>query len=261
MKINDDELTDDSSTNQIVSTPPSIISTTTRAKDKAKWMLQKLTKILTPNRRPSVAYTQVNNTNDDDDELNDQQSPSNNIEMTGIVLEDVDLNEAHLSRNTTEEEEIITGISVALDLPPPWEISSSSSTTTSNSKNNSSSSSTNTTKQFGYKDGMQIIPTLLLASIALAVTGSVLDKAQHWAVFEARTAYFVAMPMLFGIKGNLDMTLASRLTSALHSGELTGNNRNDTGEQKINFLFFEFKYLTVLTYFIFFHLQILSRSY
>ena len=239
MKINDDELTDDSSTNQIVSTPPSIISTTTRAKDKAKWMLQKLTKILTPNRRPSVAYTQVNNTNDDDDddELNDQQSPSNNIEMTGIVLEDVDLNEAHLSRDATEEDEIITGISVALDLPPPWEISSSSSTTTSNSKNNSSSS-TNTTKQFGYKDGMQIIPTLLLASIALAVTGSVLDKAQHWAVFEARTAYFVAMPMLFGIKGNLDMTLASRLTSALHSGELTGNNRNDTGKAKNQFFYF-----------------------
>ena len=235
MKINDDELTDDSSTNQIVSTTPYIISTTTRAKDKAKWMLQKLTKILTPNRRPSVAYTQVNNTNDDDDELNDQQSPSNNIEMTGIVLEDVDLNEAHLSRDATEEDEIITGISVALDLPPPWEISSS--TTTSNSKNNSSSS-TNTTKQFGYKDGMQIIPTLLLASIALAVTGSVLDKAQHWAVFEARTAYFVAMPMLFGIKGNLDMTLASRLTSALHSGELTGNNRNDTGKAKKSFFYF-----------------------
>ena len=240
MKINDDELTDDSSTDQVVSTTPYIISTTTRAKDKAKWMLQKLTKILTPNRRPSVAYTQVNNTNDDDDDDDDdQQSLSNNIEMTGIVLEDVDLNEAHLSRNTTEEEEIITGISVALDLPPPWEISSSSSTTTSNSKNNSSSSSsTNTTKQFGYKDGMQIIPTLVLASIALAVTGSVLDKAQHWAVFEARTAYFVAMPMLFGIKGNLDMTLASRLTSALHSGELTGNNRNDTGEQKTNFSIF-----------------------
>lgn len=237
MKINDDELTDDSSTNQIVSTPPSIISTTTRAKDKAKWMLQKLTKILTPNRRPSVAYTQVNNTNDDDDELNDQQSPSNNIEMTGIVLEDVDLNEAHLSRDATEEDEIITGISVALDLPPPWEISSSTTTNSSNSKNNSSSS-TNTTKQFGYKDGMQIIPTLLLASIALAVTGSVLDKAQHWAVFEARTAYFVAMPMLFGIKGNLDMTLASRLTSALHSGELTGNNRNDTGKAKNHFFYF-----------------------
>jgi len=48
-------------------------------------------------------------------------------------------------------------------------------------------------------------------------------------MFERRTAYFVAMPMLFGIKGNLDMTLASRLTSALHSGML-GNAHEASSE-------------------------------
>ena len=40
-------------------------------------------------------------------------------------------------------------------------------------------------------------------------------------MFERRSAYFIAMPMLFGLKGNLDMTLASRLSSALHAGALS----------------------------------------
>ena len=45
------------------------------------------------------------------------------------------------------------------------------------------------------------------------------------------------------------------------SGVFLNDNLHRMGEQKINFLFFEVKYLTVLTYFIFFLLQILSRSY
>ena len=43
------------------------------------------------------------------------------------------------------------------------------------------------------------------------------------------------------------------------SGVFLNDNLHRMGEQKINFLFFEVKYLTVLTYFIFFF-QILSRG-
>ena len=75
--------------------------------------------------------------------------------------------------------------------------------------------------KFTVADGCQILPSLLVASAALAATGGLLDAAQHWSMFERRSAYFIAMPMLFGLKGNLDMTLASRLSSALHAGALS----------------------------------------
>ncbi len=74
------------------------------------------------------------------------------------------------------------------------------------------------------RDAYEIVPPLVLAAAALGATGVILDEAQHWSVFMRRTAYYIAMPMLFGIKGNLDLTQASRLSSAMHSGELSADN-------------------------------------
>ena len=52
-----------------------------------------------------------------------------------------------------------------------------------------------------------------------------LDITQHWPVFEENTAYFMAIPMLLGLKGSLDMTLASRLATASHSGFMDDKKR------------------------------------
>jgi solute carrier family 41 len=185
----------------------------TASKKRAAWILKKLKQgtadFLSPNWRTSQEYTKVER--DDEDNDNGEGSNSASIEMAN--LEDVDLDEYDSSEDAN------LGISAALDLPAPWKIESP--TRPSNASNSNTASSSSSSSKFGVRDGMQIVPTLLLASVALAITGSVLDQAQHWIVFQTRTAYFVAMPMLFGIKGNLDMTLASRLTSALHSGELS----------------------------------------
>ena len=101
-------------------------------------------------------------------------------------------------------------LSVALGLPPPW----------SAPTDGIAGPAEDPAGAFTLADACQIVPSLLVASAALALTGGLLDAAQHWSMFERRTAYFIAMPMLFGLKGNLDMTLASRLSSALHAGVL-----------------------------------------
>ena len=43
--------------------------------------------------------------------------------------------------------------------------------------------------------------------------GLVLDIVQHWKVFEEIHELFILVPALLGLKGNLEMTLASRLST------------------------------------------------
>jgi solute carrier family 41 len=43
---------------------------------------------------------------------------------------------------------------------------------------------------------------------------------QHWDLFERITEMFILCPALLGLKGNLEMTFASRLSTASHLGRL-----------------------------------------
>jgi hypothetical protein len=43
---------------------------------------------------------------------------------------------------------------------------------------------------------------------------------QHWRIFEQITEMFILCPALLGLKGNLEMTFASRLSTAAHLGRL-----------------------------------------
>ena len=207
------------------SPPPPPTSTTTTsvtkfaaslARKRNAWLLG-LQKMITPRRRNSVEYSKVGEDDDDDDD-DLQQQHRLNVEMTGIILTDVNLNDGdgddnnnnnNNNNNSTtiptednNEEEAMIGISVALDLPPPWELGQSPALNHTTHSNHSHSSSTGT---INVADALQIVPTLLLASFALAATGAVLDSAQHWFVFEKSSTYFAVMPMLFGIKGNIEM--------------------------------------------------------
>ena len=38
---------------------------------------------------------------------------------------------------------------------------------------------------------------------------------QHWAVFKEVSEVFILVPALLGLKGNLEMTLASRMSTAV----------------------------------------------
>jgi len=47
----------------------------------------------------------------------------------------------------------------------------------------------------------------------MVLAGALLDRVQHWPVFSAAPALFTMTPALLGLKGNLEMTLASRLST------------------------------------------------
>uniref|UniRef100_A0A8C2DY86 Solute carrier family 41 member n=1 Tax=Cyprinus carpio TaxID=7962 RepID=A0A8C2DY86_CYPCA len=62
---------------------------------------------------------------------------------------------------------------------------------------------------------LQVLFPYLLAGMGMVMAGMVLDSVQHWDVFKVITEVFILVPALVGLKGNLEMTLASRLSTAV----------------------------------------------
>lgn len=72
----------------------------------------------------------------------------------------------------------------------------------------------------GFSLMSQILLPFLLAGIGMVAAGIVMDMVQHWPVFKAMSEIFILAPALVGLKGNLEMTLASRLSTAANTGKL-----------------------------------------
>ncbi|XP_063953178.1 solute carrier family 41 member 1-like [Lytechinus pictus] len=64
----------------------------------------------------------------------------------------------------------------------------------------------------------QVLLPFLIAGFGTVYAGLVLDHVQHWSVFVQVTELFILVPSLLGLKGNLEMTLASRLSTAANLG-------------------------------------------
>ncbi|KAI9595014.1 hypothetical protein BDF19DRAFT_443163 [Syncephalis fuscata] len=67
---------------------------------------------------------------------------------------------------------------------------------------------------------LQTLPSLLVAVVGLIMAGWLLDVVQHWTVFTHITQLFIMVPVLLGLKGNLEMNLASRMSTAANLGDL-----------------------------------------
>ena len=67
---------------------------------------------------------------------------------------------------------------------------------------------------------IQIFIPFLMAGLGMVAAGLVLDVVQHWQVFIQISEIFILVPALLGLKGNLEMTLASRLSTAANLGRL-----------------------------------------
>ena len=72
---------------------------------------------------------------------------------------------------------------------------------------------------------MEIVLPFLLAGFGMVLAGLLLDFVQHWDVFMDCSELFILVPALLGLKGNLEMTLASRLSTAANMGLLDDLNQ------------------------------------
>ncbi|XP_071484764.1 solute carrier family 41 member 1-like [Diadema antillarum] len=73
-------------------------------------------------------------------------------------------------------------------------------------------------KESSFIIAAQVFIPFLIAGFGTVFAGLVLDHVQHWAVFVQVTEVFILVPALLGLKGNLEMTLASRLSTAANLG-------------------------------------------
>lgn len=66
----------------------------------------------------------------------------------------------------------------------------------------------------------QVFVPYVMAAIGLVGAGLFLDIIQHWEVYQVINELYVLVPSLLGLKGNLEMTLASRMSTAANQGFL-----------------------------------------
>jgi len=63
----------------------------------------------------------------------------------------------------------------------------------------------------------QSTPSLLCAVVGSVMTGFVFDQVQFWPAFTRVQELFILVPVLLNLKGCLEMNLASRLSTSVHS--------------------------------------------
>ncbi|KAL3196391.1 hypothetical protein MRX96_001722 [Rhipicephalus microplus] len=67
---------------------------------------------------------------------------------------------------------------------------------------------------------IQVFVPFLTAGFGTVGAGLVLDAVQQWPAFEHVTELFILVPALLGLKGNLEMTLAARLSTQANLGNM-----------------------------------------
>lgn len=65
---------------------------------------------------------------------------------------------------------------------------------------------------------LEVLFPFLIAGFGMVCAGVVLDIVQHWELFVVIPAIFTLIPALLGLKGNLEMTLASRFSTQVNIG-------------------------------------------
>ncbi|CAH1153778.1 unnamed protein product [Phaedon cochleariae] len=81
-----------------------------------------------------------------------------------------------------------------------------------------------------WATAIQLFIPFLLAGFGMVAASLLLDKVQHWPVYQNVSEVYILVPALLGLKGNLEMTLASRLSTHANLGNL------DSPQQKLSLI-------------------------
>ncbi|XP_063218614.1 solute carrier family 41 member 1-like [Bacillus rossius redtenbacheri] len=68
--------------------------------------------------------------------------------------------------------------------------------------------------------GCQVVAPFFIAGMGMVSAGIFLEHVQNWKVFEEVPEIIILVPALLGLKGNLEMTLASRLSTEANLGHM-----------------------------------------
>ncbi|KIJ32441.1 hypothetical protein M422DRAFT_783433 [Sphaerobolus stellatus SS14] len=77
-----------------------------------------------------------------------------------------------------------------------------------------------TNRQFVNGILIETVPTLFLTTIGLTLTGEMLERVAAWQALRRVNELYILIPMLNNLKGNLEMNLSSRLSTAANIGDL-----------------------------------------
>lgn len=72
---------------------------------------------------------------------------------------------------------------------------------------------------------VQMFIPFLLAGFGMVAASLLLDLVQHWPVYQDVSEVYILVPALLGLKGNLEMTLASRLSTHANLGHLDNKHQ------------------------------------
>ncbi|KAL5015109.1 hypothetical protein ScPMuIL_009379 [Solemya velum] len=79
---------------------------------------------------------------------------------------------------------------------------------------------TSALEESSWSIALQVFIPFIIAGFGTVGAGMVLDIVQHWDVFQEVSEVFILVPALLGLKGNLEMTLASRLSTQANLGNM-----------------------------------------
>ena len=90
---------------------------------------------------------------------------------------------------------------------------------------NQYSSVANLTNESSFRIMCQVTFPLLVAGFGMVLAGLLLDYIQDTVVFRKVSQIFILVPALLGLKGNIEMTMASRLSSTANMGLLKSQSQ------------------------------------
>ncbi|KAI0062016.1 hypothetical protein BV25DRAFT_1838557 [Artomyces pyxidatus] len=74
---------------------------------------------------------------------------------------------------------------------------------------------------------VETLPTLLLTTVGLLLTGELLDHISRWRAMKRINELIMIIPVILNLKGNIEMNLSARLSTSANMGELdTPSTRN-----------------------------------